>query len=51
MHTNIDALHAVTDLLLDKENVDGDEFERLLLEMGCKQYLKADEPSIAVPFQ
>jgi cell division protease FtsH len=51
MQTNIDALHAVTDLLLDKENVDGDEFERLLLEMGCKQYLKADEPSIAVPFQ
>jgi cell division protease FtsH len=51
MQTNMDALHAVTDLLLEKENVDGDEFERLLLEMGCKQYLKADEPSIAVPFQ
>ena len=51
MQSNMDALHALADLLLEKENVDGDEFERLLLEMGCKQYLKMDEPSISVPFQ
>merc|ERR1711937_767230 len=39
---------ALADLLLEKENVDGDEFERMLQDMGCEQYLKADEPSIAV---
>ena len=51
MQNNMPALHALADLLLEKENVDGDEFERMLQDMGCEQYLKADEPSIAVPFQ
>merc|ERR1719482_632228 len=49
MQNNMPALHALADLLLEKE--DGDEFERMLQDMGCEQYLKADEPSIAVPFQ
>merc|ERR1711924_482952 len=48
MQNNMPALHALADLLLEKENVDGDEFERTLQDMGCEQYLKADEPSIAV---
>merc|ERR1712094_29339 len=49
MQNNMPALPALAALLLEKENVDGDEFERMLQDMGCEQYLKADEPSIAVP--
>merc|ERR1711924_158510 len=30
MQDNMPALHALADLLLEKENVDGDEFERML---------------------
>merc|ERR1711924_42635 len=33
----------------EKENVDGDEFERRLQDMGCEQYLKADEPPSPCP--
>merc|ERR1711924_270592 len=32
MQNNMPALHALADLLLEKENVDGDEFERMLQE-------------------
>ena len=48
---NIDVLHAVADVLMEKENIDGDEFERIMLGAKSELYLKADEPSVAVPYQ
>ena len=48
---NMDVLHAVADVLMEKENIDGDEFERIMLGAKSELYLKADEPSVAVPYQ
>ena len=48
---NIDVLHAVADVLMEKENIDGDEFERIMLGAKSELYLKSDEPSVTVPYQ
>ena len=48
---NMDVLHAVADVLMEKENIDGDEFERIMLGAKSELYLKADEPSVSVPYQ
>jgi cell division protease FtsH len=48
---NIGCLHAVADVLLDKENIDGDEFEKIMLAAKARLYLKEDNESIEVPFK
>merc|ERR1712159_839438 len=48
---NIDVLHQVADVLMEKENIDGEEFERIMLGAKSELYLKADEPSVTVPYQ
>jgi cell division protease FtsH len=48
---NIECLHAVADVLLDKENIDGDEFEQIMLKAKAQLYLKEDNASIDVPFK
>ena len=48
---NIGCLHAVADVLLDKENIDGDEFEKIMLAAKAQLYLKEDNESIEVPFK
>jgi cell division protease FtsH len=48
---NIDCLHAVAEVLLEKENIDGDEFEEIMLKARAKLYLKDDNKDIAVPFK
>ena len=48
---NIGCLHAVADVLLDKENMDGDEFEKIMLAAKAQLYLKEDNESIEVPFK
>ena len=47
----LDCLHAVADVLLDKENIDGDEFEKIMLAAKAKLYLKDDNESVEVPFK
>lgn len=34
-----------------QENIDGDEFQQIVLESRAEQYLKADEPSVSIPYQ
>ncbi|QDZ20788.1 ATP-dependent zinc metalloprotease FtsH [Chloropicon primus] len=51
LQTNIDVLHDVSMKLIEKENMDGDEFEKIILASGAQQYTKDDEPSITVPYQ
>ncbi len=48
---NISCLHAVADVLLDKENIDGDEFEQIMLANRAELYLKEDNMDIEVPFK
>lgn len=49
--TNIGVLHRVADVLLEKEQIDGDEFQRIMMEEQASQYLKADSPETTVPYQ
>jgi cell division protease FtsH len=48
--SNIDILHKTAAVLLEKEQIDGEEFSRIVMESQAEQYLKQDEPSIAVPY-
>ena len=44
-------LHKTADILMEREQIDGDEFLRIIMESQAEQYLKADEPSMEVPYQ
>ena len=48
---NIQCLHDVAEVLLDKENIDGDEFEQIMLKAKAKLYLKNDNSAVDVPFK
>lgn len=50
IQSNIDILHKTAAVLLEKEQIDGDEFSKIVLESQAEQYLKSDEPSIKVPY-
>ena len=47
---NIDVLHQVADVLMEKENIDGDEFEKIMFNAKSELYLKQDNPDVAVPY-
>ena len=51
MQSNIDVLHKTAEVLLEREQIDGEEFQRIVLESQAQQYLKQDEPSVAVPYR
>merc|ERR1712003_204467 len=51
LSTNIDMLHEVSQILIEKENMDGEEFEKIVLASGAAQYTKDDNPDITVPYQ
>ncbi len=51
VQSNISVLHKAAAVLLEKENLDGDEFLKLLMESQAEQYLKSDEPSVSVPYK
>ena len=36
---------------MEKENIDGDEFEEIMLKARAKLYLKDDNKDIVVPFK
>lgn len=50
MQSNIDILHKTAAVLLEKEQIDGDEFMKIIQGSQAEQYLKADEPSVKVPY-
>merc|ERR1711924_275238 len=49
MQNNMPALHALADLLLEKENVDGDEFERMLQEWAASSTSRPTSPPSPCP--
>ena len=51
VQSNIDVLHKVAAVLVEKENIDGDEFQQIVQESRAEQYLKADAPGVAIPYQ
>jgi len=51
VETNIEVLHKVAEVLLEKENIDGDEFQAIMLACGAGLYLKEDSPTTKVPYQ
>ena len=48
--SNRPVLDKVAEVLLEKESIDGDEFERIFTEARSTLYLKADAPGTKVPF-
>ena len=51
IQTNLDILHKTAAVLIEKENIDGDEFQQIVLESQARQYLKADAPGVEIPYQ
>lgn len=51
IQSNIDILHKTAAVLMEKENIDGDEFQQIVLESQAEQYLKQDAPGVTIPFQ
>lgn len=49
--TNVDVLHKVAEVLIEKENIDGDEFQQIVLASQAQQYLKQDAPGVTIPYQ
>jgi cell division protease FtsH len=48
---NIAVLHACAALLLEKESIDGEELQALLVEARSEQYLKEDAPAVTIPYR
>ena len=51
VQSNINVLHACADLLLEREQIDGEDLQALLVEAQSQQYLKSDEPSATIPYR
>ncbi|WIA30461.1 hypothetical protein OEZ86_000545 [Tetradesmus obliquus] len=51
VQSNIDILHKTAAVLMEKENIDGDEFQQIILESQASQYLKGDAPGVSIPYQ
>lgn len=51
VQSNIDVLHKVAAVLIEKENIDGDEFQQIILASQAEQYLKQDAPGVTIPYQ
>ncbi|KAL4421216.1 hypothetical protein ABPG77_010091 [Micractinium sp. CCAP 211/92] len=48
---NIEVLHKCADLLMEREQIDGEDLQALLVEAQAEQYLKSDEPSVTIPYR
>ena len=51
VQSNINVLHACAELLLEREQIDGEDLQALLVEAQSQQYLKPDEPSATIPYR
>jgi cell division protease FtsH len=51
VESNIEVLHKTAEVLLEKESIDGEEFQNIFLQVEAEMYLKQDSPTTSVPFQ
>jgi cell division protease FtsH len=45
------ALHKCAELLLERETIDGEDLQAILVAEQSEQYLKEDEPSVSIPYR
>lgn len=50
LQANMSALHAAAAALLERESLDGEELQALLLEQQAQQYLRRDAPEQRLPY-
>ena len=50
MQSNIGVLHKCAEILMEREQIDGDEFQRLIQAEQAKQYLKSDA-DVTIPYR
>ena len=48
---NLETLHKIAAVLIEKENIDGDEFQQIIMASQAEQYLKHDAPGVTIPYQ
>ena len=48
---NMSALHKCAELLLERETIDGEDLQAILVTEQSEQYLKEDEPSVSIPYR
>jgi len=51
VQANLEILHKVAAVLMEKENIDGDEFQQIVLASTAQNYLKPDAAGITIPYQ
>lgn len=51
VESNIAVLHDVAAVLLEKENIDGEEFQKIIIASQARQYLKDDAPGVSIPYK
>lgn len=51
VQSNVDVLHKIAAVLMEKENIDGDEFQQIIMASQAEQYLKNDAPGVSIPYQ
>ena len=50
MQGNIEILHKTANVLMEKEQIDGDEFQKIIAEAQAEQYLKNDA-EVDIPYR
>lgn len=50
MQSNIGVLHKCAEVLMEREQIDGDEFLRIVQSEQAKQYLKPDA-DVSIPYR
>jgi cell division protease FtsH len=51
LQSNVEVLHRVAAVLVEKENIDGEEFAAIIQDAKVNQYLKKDAPGVTIPYQ
>eukprot|EP00798_Chlamydomonas_sp_ICE-L_P032254 gene32254-16821_t len=48
---NVEVLHKAAAVLLEKENLDGEEFMQIVMDSQAENYTKKDAPGLTIPYQ
>ncbi len=51
VQSNLEILHKTAAVLMEKENIDGEEFMQIVMESQAINYLKKDSPGQTIPYQ
>ena len=51
VQSNIGVLHSCAEMLLEREQIDGEDLQNIIAAAQSEQYLKEDEPSATIPYR